>query len=111
MADVVKKTLKGIQALHPTIEKRAQPLQLTAVARVADWLDAAVAAADRRADTADALRCRRDRAMILLGFWRGFRVDELVRLRTEHVSVVPEQGLTCFLERSKADRQLAGHAP
>ncbi|MDA3920503.1 MAG: site-specific integrase [Salinisphaera sp.] len=107
-AAVVKKTLKGIQALHPAREKRAEPLQLTSVARVADWLDAAIEAADRRADRADALRCRRDRAMLLLGFWRGFRVDELVRLRSEHIAVIPEQGMTCFLGRSKTDRQGIG---
>lgn len=107
-AAVVKKTLKGIQALHPAREKRAEPLQLTAVARVTDWLDAAIAAAELRGDGADALRCRRDRAMLLLGFWRGFRVDELVSLLTEHVVVVPGQGMTCFLARSKTDRQLAG---
>ncbi|MDT0618600.1 site-specific integrase [Salinisphaera sp. P385] len=107
-AAVVKKTLKGIQALHPALEKRAEPLQMKAVARVADWLDAAIAAADQRADTADALRCRRDRAMLLLGFWRGFRVDELVRLRSEHITMVPEEGMTCFLGRSKTDRQLIG---
>ncbi len=107
-APIVKQTLKGIQALHPAREKRAEPLQLTAVARVADWLDTAIAAADLRGDSAEALRCRRDRAMLLLGFWRGFRVDELVGLQTEHIAVVPGQGMTCFLGRTKTDRQFAG---
>ncbi|CAM5406786.1 tyrosine-type recombinase/integrase [Rhodanobacter lindaniclasticus] len=104
----VKQTLKGIHALHPAREKRAVPLQLTAVARVSDWLDAAVAAADQRHDRVAALRCRRDRAMLLLGFWRGFRVDELVGLQAEHVVAVPGQGMTYFLGRSKTDRQLVG---
>ena len=107
-APVVKRTLKGIQALHPAHEKRAEPLQLTAVAQVTDWLESAIEAADTRGDCADALRCRRDRAMLLLGFWRGFRVDELVGLQTEHIAVVPGQGMTCFLGRTKTDRQLAG---
>lgn len=104
----VKQTLKGIQALHPAREKRAAPLQLSAVARVSDWLDAAVIAADQRHDRAAGLRCRRDRAMLLLGFWRGFRVDELVGLQTTDVAAVPGQGMTCFLARSKTDRQLVG---
>ena len=107
-APVVKRTLKGIQALHPAHEKRAEPLQLTAVAQVTDWLESAIAAADTRGDCADALRCRRDRAMLLLGFWRGFRVDELVGLQTQHIAVVPGQGMTCFLGRTKTDRQFAG---
>lgn len=104
----VKQTFKGIQALHPAREKRAAPLQLTTVARVSDWLDAAILAADQRKDRAAALRCRRDRAMLLLGFWRGFRVDELVGLHAEHVTAVPRQGMTCFLGRSKTDRQHIG---
>lgn len=107
-APVVKRTLKGIQALHPAHEKRAEPLQLTAVAQVTDWLESAIAAANTRGDCGDALRCRRDRAMLLLGFWRGFRIDELVGLQTEHIAVVPRQGMTCFLGRTKTDRQFAG---
>lgn len=105
---LVKNVLKGIQALHPARVKRAEPLQLTAVTQVADWLESAIEAANTRGDRAGELRCRRDRAMLLLGFWRGFRVDELVSLRTEHVVAVPGQGMTCFLGRSKTDRQLAG---
>lgn len=107
-AAVVKRTLKGIQTLHPAHEKRAEPLQLTTVAQVTDWLESAITAADTRGDRADALRCRRDRAMLLLGFWRGFRVDELVGLQTKHITVVPGQGMTCFLGRTKTDRQFAG---
>lgn len=107
-AAVVKRTLKGIQALHPAREKRAEPLQLTTVAQVTDWLESAIVAADTRGDRTDALRSRRDRAMLLLGFWRGFRVDELVGLQAEHIAVVPGQGMTCFLGRTKTDRQFAG---
>lgn len=107
-APLIKQTLKGIQALHPAREKRAAPLQLNAVARISDWLDEAIGAADQRGDRADALRSRRDRSMLLLGFWRGFRVDELVGLQAEHLTVVLGQGMTCFLGRSKADRQFLG---
>lgn len=107
-ASLVKQTLKGIQALHPAQEKRATPLQLTELGLICRWLDEAIQAADERADAADALRLRRDKAMLLLGFWRGFRTDELVRLQVEHLTLVPDQGMTCFLPRSKGDRQLAG---
>lgn len=113
-ATLVKRTLKGIQALHPARIKRAEPLQLLLVGKIADGLDAAILAADARGDISASRRCRRDRAMLLLGFWRGFRVDELVSLQVEHVTVVPGQGMTCFLGRSKTDRQQAGttyHVP
>lgn len=69
---IVRKVLKGIQALHPGQEKRAAPLQLTQLGQVADWLGAAAGAAQASAQRAEELRYLRDRAMVLLGFWRGF---------------------------------------
>lgn len=105
-APLVRKVLKGIQALHPSLEKRATPLQLTQLSQVADWLE--IAAAQQRDNGVAPLRHLRDRALILLGFWRGFRGDELLRLRIEHLAVVPGEGMVCFLPRSKGDRQLSG---
>lgn len=107
-ATVVRKVLKGIQALHPAVEKRAAPLHITQLAQVADWLEAAAITAQEHADRARRLRCLRDRSLVLLGFWRGFRGDELIQLRAEHLTVVPDHGMTCFLARTKADRENVG---
>lgn len=107
-APLVRKVLKGIQTLYPSVEKQAEPLQLTRLAQVDDWLDAAIGAAQDRGDRAGELRHRRDRSLILLGFWRGFRGDELIRMQVEHLRVVPGEGMTCFLPRSKGDRQALG---
>lgn len=107
-APLVRKVLKGIQTLHPSIEKQAEPLQLTRLAQVEAWLNVAITAARERGDHADELRHRRDRALILLGFWRGFRGDELIRMQVEHLRLVPGEGMTCFLPRSKGDRQATG---
>lgn len=68
----------------------------------------AAKAADQAERPAEVLRHRRDRALTLLGFWRGFRGDELLRVRAEHPQIVPSQGMICFLARIKADRQNAG---
>ncbi|MFC7519030.1 site-specific integrase [Herbaspirillum sp. GCM10030257] len=54
------------------------------------------------------LRHLRNRALLLLGFWRGFRGDELTRLRAEHVEVVPGQGMNCYFPVTKTDRQVRG---
>jgi integrase len=54
------------------------------------------------------LRHLRDRAIVLLGFWRGFRGDELVRLLAEHVEIVPGEGLTCYFSQTKGDRTYRG---
>ncbi len=107
-APLVRKVLKGIQTLHPHVEKQATPLQLTQLAHVVDWLEAAVDASRARDDRAAELRCIRDRALVLLGFWRGFRGDELLRLQVEHLRLVAGEGMICFLPRSKGDRQAAG---
>lgn len=104
----VRKVLKGIHALHPNVEKQAAPLQLNELAQVADWLDGAIGIACERGDHGATLRHLRDRALVLLGFWRGFRGDELIRLKVEHVKLVPGQGMTCFLPRSKGDRHNLG---
>lgn len=50
----------------------------------------------------------RDRAMILVGFWRGFRSDELVNLMIEDIRVEPGRGMTIYLPRSKTDRNNVG---
>ena len=107
-ASRVRKVLKGIQTLHPRVEKQATPLQLAQLAQVADWLEDAIAAAKGRCDRAAELRHLRDRALVLLGFWRGFRGDELIRVQVEHLRLVAGEGMTCFLPRSKGDRQAAG---
>lgn len=104
----IRQVIKGIRALHPSREKRAKPLELEILQRICDWLTDAESAAAAREDNAGVLRHARDRALVLLGFWRGFRADELVGLRIEFIEITPGEGLTCFLPRSKEDRQLDG---
>ena len=106
----IRQVLKGIRTLHPAQEKRAKPLELEILRGVADWLTSATAAAVSRGDSANALRHTRDRALVLLGFWRGFRSDELANLRIEFMEIKPGEGLTCFLPRSKGDRNLEGRS-
>lgn len=107
-AALVRKVLKGIQTLHPSVEKQAEPLQLTRLAQVDHWLGSAITVAREHGDRAEELRHCRDRALILLGFWRGFRGDELIRVQIEHLRLVTGEGMTCFLPRSKGDRQALG---
>ena len=103
-APLVRKTLKGIQAIHGVKEKQAEPLQLTQLARLWELSDESLAQAVGPAR----LGPLRDRALVTLGFWRGFRGDELTRLQVEHVRIVPSKGMTLFLPRTKGDRQNEG---
>lgn len=107
-APMVKKVLRGIRELHPAREKQAEPLQLQCLEKVVAWLMTEEGVALARDDHAQLARCRRDRALVLLGFWRAFRSDELCRLQIENAVLRPGQGLELFLPRSKGDRQNEG---
>lgn len=104
----MRKVFRGIQALHPSREKRARPLQLEQLEIVASWLDGQIAAATAVGDIPVQLRCTRDKAILLLGFWRGFRGDELTRVQVEYMEITPREGLTCYLPRTKGDRAHEG---
>ncbi|MFN7155128.1 MAG: site-specific integrase [Acidovorax sp.] len=105
---LVRQVLKGIRAVHGAPEKRARPLELAVLQQVDQWLDTAISHAKQSGDSSAVLRHTRDRSLMLLGFWRGFRSDELVNLRVENVEVTPGQGMACYLGRSKGDRQHQG---
>ena len=107
-APVVRKVLKGIRAVHPAREKQAEPLQLKHLEQVVACLEGEARAASEARDPARLLRAKRDSALILLGFWRGFRSDELCRLSIEHVQAVPGAGISLYLPRSKSDRDNVG---
>lgn len=105
---VVRKVFRGIQALHPAQEKQAKPLQLDQLEQVVQWLDQAIACAIQTSDQAAQRKHTRDKALVLLGFWRGFRADELTNLQVQYIEVVPGEGMTCFLPQTKGDRQHKG---
>ncbi|MYM73890.1 tyrosine-type recombinase/integrase [Duganella sp. FT134W] len=105
---LVRKVMRGIRAEHPAQEKQAKPLQIIHLSQVDRWLGDAIAAARAAGDCAAQLRHTRDRALVLLGFWRGFRGDELTSLQAEHVQVAAGEGMSCYFPRTKGDRQNKG---
>lgn len=107
-APIVRKVLKGIKELHPQQEKRAKPLQLTVVDQTIQAIDDALLQATNRNESSACLRLVRNRALLLVGFWRGFRSDELSRLQIEHIHVDPNEGMSLYVPRSKGDRNNDG---
>lgn len=107
-APVVRKVLRGIRVLHPTQEKRARPFQLQQLQQVVHWLDNAIKQAQLQGHFAEELKHTRNKSLLLLGFWRGFRGDELIRLKIEFIEVIPEEGMTCYLPQVKNNRLLKG---
>ncbi|MGA4321448.1 site-specific integrase [Ectopseudomonas hydrolytica] len=105
---LVRQILKGIRTLHPRQEKQAEPLQLLQLEQCVQWLSQAEGRARAEDDWPRLLRCCRDRALILIGFWRAFRSDELCRLQVEHIQVRSGEGMQLFLPWSKGDRDSHG---
>lgn len=107
-APIVRNVMKGIKALHPSREKRATPLQLNQLEKVVDWLNSQIIQATMESNAKNGLMHRRDKALILIGFWRGFRSDELSRLEINNITVIPHEGMTLYLSRTKSDRMQQG---
>ena len=103
-APLVKKVLKGIQELHPSQQKQAKPFQIGQLEQLDAWLSRQIDSAIDADDRVALLKHARDRSLVLLGFWRGFRSDELGRLQIENIKVTPNQGMRLFLPRTKGDR-------
>ena len=106
-ANVVIQVFKGIRAVHSAPERQAKPLELLELQRISDWLESAPPQAGEDARIHH-LRRTRDRAMLLIGFWRGFRADELTRLEVENIAVESGVGMSIYLPRSKGDRDYEG---
>jgi integrase len=78
------------------------------------WLEREAALAADRGDFRNVMKHRRDIALVLIGFWRGFRGDELARLQVEHTQAEAGAGITFYLPHTKGDRQHLGttfHTP
>lgn len=104
----VRQMIKGIRTLHPAPEKQAAPLLLQHLEQAVMWLEQEAEHAAAHQDQASMLRSRRDIALVLIGFWRGFRGDELSRLQVEHTQAQAGVGITFYLPHSKGDRQHRG---
>jgi integrase len=110
----VKQMIKGIRTLHPAQEKQAAPLLLLHLEQAVNWLEREAALAAERGDFRNVMKHRRDIALVLIGFWRGFRSDELARLQIEHTQAESGAGITFYLPHTKGDRQHLGatfHTP
>lgn len=104
----VRQMIKGIRVVHPAQVKQAAPLLIRHLEQAVEWLESEAAAALDRGDYKTLLRHRRSVAMVLIGFWRGFRGDELARLTVENTKAYSGEGITFFLSHTKGDRQYEG---
>jgi site-specific recombinase XerD len=102
---LVKKVIKGIQTTHPYKINQAKPLALEHLEHINHWLENQMTLAAANNDQTLLLKSSRDRALILLGFWRGFRSDELSRLEVQHMTLIPNEGMSLYLSQTKTHPQ------
>lgn len=102
---LVRKIMRGIQAVHSKKPKQAHPLQIEHLQQITASLDAQICASENNVSV---LRAYRDKALVLLGFWRGFRSDELSRLMFEDLDIIENVCLRGYVRQSKTDRHNQG---
>lgn len=103
----VKELMKGIAKVHNEEQTQAYPLTFAHLRVLCDHLEAEKLLAIQREDQVSILRLHRDIAIILCGFWQGFRSDELSRIRVEDVKFHNDR-MTIFIPYSKTDAGAAG---
>lgn len=107
-APKVRQLLKGIRVLHPVQQKQAAPLPLLQLEKAVAFLEQEAAQARANGDMQGVLKSTRDIALLTIGFWRGFRGDELSRLTVENTHAERYVGIRFYLAHSKSDRQNVG---
>lgn len=107
-APAVKQTMRGIAKHHHGITKQAYPLTFQHLLAICARLESEKLDAIKSKDEGAILRTHRDLSLILMGFWHGFRSDELSRVTAENVIANRHQGITIFLPYSKTDREASG---
>lgn len=94
--------------MPPAKVKQAAPLLLKHREQAVTRLEGDAAIAIERGNYESLVRHRRSVAIILIGFCRGFRGDELARLTVEDTQAISGEGITFFLPYTKSDRQHEG---
>lgn len=107
-APKVRQLLKGIRAVHPAQQKQATPLALLHLEKAVAHLEDEAAQARAAGNMAALLKATRDIALLTIGFWRGFRGDELARLTIENTHAERYVGIRFYLGSTKGDRQNIG---
>jgi integrase len=100
----------GVTRTLGTAREKVAPALTADVVQMAEACDEAVRFAEAFPDDAargTALRARRDKALLLLGFAAALRRSELAAVQAEHLSFDPK-GLRLLIPRSKSDQEGAG---
>ncbi len=114
----LREALIGCRARYAKPKQRAKPLGLVQLEQVVASIEQRLQQAHRigdqsRQQRALELTAIRDRCFVLIGFWCGFRSEQLLNLRVEHCEEHlsehdVDRYITLFLPKSKGDREAKG---
>jgi hypothetical protein len=104
-APMVKKVLKGMRELHPAMERQAKPLPVENLHRVDGWITARLT---ETTSDAERLRLLRDRALVLLGFWRASAVTRFAGCKLSMSTCSPTWESRFTYREAKATANLLG---
>lgn len=93
---LIKKAMSGILHVHGKPAEKAKPLSAEQLAKIADVLK-----------QEKSITSIRNNALLQTGFFGAFRRSELIALRWEHITYVP-QGIEILIPRSKTDQEGTG---
>jgi len=88
----IHKTLSGIRNVHGKPKEKAMPLTLETIVKMSVFLRKSSRLIDRR-----------NRALLLMGFFGAFRRSELVGIKWNDITLVPE-GMEVLISHSKTDQ-------
>lgn len=89
---LIQKTISGIKNIHGKPKDKALPMTLETISLISQHLY-----------ESNRLQDCRNQALLLIGFFGAFRRSELVAIRWEEITFVPE-GLEILIPRSKTDQ-------
>lgn len=117
----VKHVMKGVRKKFMSPPKKAKPFKIEVIRKIVAHLDAEALQAlceiqhgesretvQYRKARRRQLKALRDKALLLVGFWRAFRSDELSRLVVQNITAVRGQDIEIYLTHSKTDRAAKG---
>lgn len=96
-ASLVRKTLIGIQKIHGVPPRQAKALSLEVLQTLVDYLQQNPIPINVR-----------NNALLQIGFFGALRRSELVQVRWEHITFVPDKGIEILVPRSKTDQEGQG---
>lgn len=104
----VKQAMKGVRNVHPHQAKQARPMTIEELQLICKEIDGDHARGVSAGKFDICLRASRDKALLLVAFWRAFRSDELSSMQAQFVTCDKNVGMNIFLGRSKTDKQSEG---